>query len=204
MTIVAPNKQLIQAESVNPNKPASEYTLFTMGASINYLLSVAFPVGTILPCMLTETQFHAQLGNPIPTTWILADGRDITNTTLQKISGYTLAPDLRGRFIRGKDNGAGKNPDGDLSLGTYQADQFGAHNHNFNDPGHAHSLNESIGLLLNSYAVGSSVSAFDQTFGAGVTGLATNTGFTGITFNSNGGNETRAKNLTVNYFIRIN
>lgn len=80
------------------------------------------PVGTIIHSMLTTAQFQTQYG----TNWVLADGSSCTGTKYASVTGATTVPDMRGKFLRGKNNGASGasyNPDGDLVLGTYTADR---------------------------------------------------------------------------------
>jgi hypothetical protein len=137
-------------------------------------------VGAVQSAMITEAQFQAQFG----TGWVLADGRSVAGSKYASITGSANIPDLRGMVLRGKNNGRvdGKeNPDGDSSLGTYQSDEFKSHYHIF-------SINYNSGAL--SGAQGNTPNAGANTFN-------------GNTDNS-GGNETRMKNVTVNYFIRIN
>lgn len=199
MAEIEPNPVYIQTESMVPSKPASEFVGFSMGGSINFLLLRILPVGSIVDTMLTEAQFQAQLGNPNPSTWILADGRNVAGSQYSQVTSHSLAPDLRGILIRGQ---AGVNPDGTLALGTYETDEFVSHNHNFNDPGHVHGFNQAVNFLT-LYQSGPTLSAFDQSGFSGV-GLALVNHSTGITFNSNGGNENRPRNVTVNRMIRIN
>jgi len=135
-------------------------------------------IGAVQPAMITEAQFQAQFG----TGWVLADGRSVTGSKYTSITGNTVVPDLRGMILRGKNNGRSdgkENPDGDSTLGLYQADEFKSHDHT-------------------SY----------RAIGGGLTqglygGSSLDTGNTGNTL-GRGGNETRMKNVTVNYFIRIN
>lgn len=169
----------IQQESLKFNQPVSEASLSAMGASINGLLSIICPVGTILESMLTEAQFQTQLGNPSPATWVLADGRSAVGTTYQSITGFSTVPDLRGIFTRGKNNGrsdGNQNPDGDLPLGTYTADKFASHSHT-----------GAAAPAANGPPAATTLNYFGNTT-SGVTG----------------GNETAPKNVTVNCFIRIN
>jgi len=90
----------------------------------------------------------------IPVGFLLCDGSEISRTTysnLFAIIGETYGegdtsttfnlPDLRGRFPRGFDDGAGNDPDaasrvaisggntGD-NMGSYQTDELKAHDHN--------------------------------------------------------------------------
>lgn len=133
--------------------------------------TIDIPIGTIIQSMLTITQFQNIKGNG----WILADGSSCVGSSYASITGFTVVPDIRGRTLRGKSYTSGNNPDGDLSLGTYQADMFANHNHT----GGAISAK---GFLV------------DPNTGAQVSA--------GTSFS--GGNETRMKNITVNIFIRIN
>lgn len=202
MPAITASAVTIQQESVNPSKPTSEFLNFSMGGSINFLLNRVFPVGSLVSSMLSESDFQNQIGNPNPHTWILADGRNVSGSTYSEVTGQTFAPDLRGIFIRGQDAGRGLNPDGNLPLGSYEADQFASHNHAFSDPGHSHGLNQAVNFLSNIYQSGSTLSAFDQ---SGFTsGLNIDVSGTGITFNAQGGNETRIRNVTINWMVRIN
>lgn len=90
---------------------------------------------------------------PPNTDWVYCNGQSLDTTNyadLFAVIGYAFGgsgasfnvPDLRGKFIRGWDNGAGNDPDaasrtdrgdgttGD-NIGTQQADQFKSHNHTF-------------------------------------------------------------------------
>lgn len=79
-------------------------------AQINENFAIAAPEGAVMAFYLADC----------PNGWAVADG---TNGT----------PDLRGRFIRGLDLGAGVDPDsGTRTLGSLQADAFQGHYHNRN------------------------------------------------------------------------
>jgi hypothetical protein len=193
MTAIPSSFNLIQQESVNFNNPVSENVLTQMGASINALVNVIIPVGTIVETMLTEAQFQAEVGN---TNWILADGRNVAGSRYTTVTGNSNIPDLRGVFLRSKNNGrsdGNQNPDGDLALGTFQADMYASHNHP--DPGHFHNLG--AGYLANTSYGSNNNTYMDQT-----TVRSTFTAFTNI--QPAGGNETRSKNVTVNCMIRVN
>lgn len=143
--------------------------------SIEKTISDSFPVGTIMHSLLTEAQFQAQMG----IGWVLMNGRSISGSTLSSLTGAVTIPDARGVVLRGKDHGAGKNPDGDTAIGTYQADAFESHTHQGD--------NSSITSGANNYFLGTGAAQHRDL----VTG-------------SSGGNETRMKNITVNIFIKIN
>lgn len=85
----------------------------------------------------------------VPTGYLLCDGSPVSRTTYASL--FTLfgtafgpgdgsntfnLPDLRGRFPRGADNGAGV--DTGRALGSYQADDFKSHNHRTLVPADGH------------------------------------------------------------------
>lgn len=185
MSNVPSNFIPIQQESIQFNNPTSESSLTAIGGLCNGLLSVALPVGSIVHSTLTEVQFQSQIGNPSPVTWILADGRDITGSDLQLLTSQTNAPDLRGIFVRGKNNGrsdGNQNPDGELPIGTYTADGVGTHTHTVPQafyPGVGKSGSDSP----NVFAANQDVQSDNANPVRG---------------------DTAPKNVTVNIFIRIN
>lgn len=203
MTAIPGGFNPIQQESVTFNNPVSEAALNAMGASINGILSVILPVGSVIDSMLTEAQFQTAIGS---TKWVLSDGRSVTGSEYQLITSNTNIPDLRAAFTRGKDNGRGLDPNGNQALGTFNADQFKSHDHSFSDPTHFHTTTyQGTGLTpqlrSSAYGSGSSVSGTDAT---GSNAIITNNSATGITFIANGGNQTNPMNVIVNKFIRIN
>lgn len=139
-------------------------------------------IGDIKTSLLEDGVFQSTHNS----TWILADGRDITGSDYSLLTGVTTAPDLRGRFLRGKNNSAAggaflddHNPNGDVALGTYESDQNKAHTHSYTfSPKTAHAD-------LNFYG------------GTRDTDTTVQTG-------SEGGNEARPRAVTVNFFIKIN
>jgi hypothetical protein len=89
-------------------------------------------VGDIVQSMLTEAQFQTLRG----VNWVLMDGRSVTGSTYETITGEANIPDVRGTYLRSKDNGRGLDPDGDPNLGAYQEDQFQGHRHSQRVPSH--------------------------------------------------------------------
>ena len=208
MTDIASAPLKIQVEGLQYRGPASEATMQAMGGSINYcidsigtIFSTLMPIGSIIPSMLTEAQFQGILG----ADWILAAGQNIVGSNLYNLTGQANAPDLRGRFLRGKNNGAsgGTYSPTEESLGAYQQDTFELHSHTANDPGHFHQ----------GYSIGDSPKN-DACYGGGWPVNGNNDGTTctwqvdtkttGISIANSGSAETRPINITVNYFIRIN
>lgn len=161
------------------------------------------PAGTIL----------AFGGIAEPSGYLICDGRPVSRTTygnLFAVIGTAFGegdgvntfnlPDLRGRFLRGVDGGAGNDPDaasrttmatggnaGD-SIGSIQNDEFKGHNHYSGVP-EFHSTDMLFGFASNS-------SKTDPTSGNTATTMFPYT-------SSTGGNETRPKNVNVNFIIKI-
>ncbi len=147
----------------------------------------AMPVGSIVPSLLMEPQFQAVAGNG----WILADGRSVAGSAFAVTTGNANVPDLRGMFLRGRNHGGSpagaradgnENPDGLLTLGNMQGDMIASHAHGY----------------IHAWAGGAMT---DPSTPGQQTG-----GRRDINHQSNpaGGNETRPRNVTVNYFVRIN
>ncbi len=111
-------------------------------------------------------------GASVPDGWLLCDGRAVSRTqypALFAAIGITHGggdgvntfnlPDYRGRFLRGVDDGAGRDPDaasrsapqpdggfgagatGD-AVGSVEGDAFRLHAHEINDPGHVHDIHD--------------------------------------------------------------
>lgn len=135
-------------------------------------------LGDIKSSLLTLEQFQSEhLG-----VWMLADGSSCTGTAYGTLTGATALPDMRGTVQRMKAHGSTRNPDGDLPIGTYQGDAFGSHSHGMQTP--------------TNYSNIGYEAWFARTAGSnGVeSGHATKT---------SGGSETRMKNVTVNFFIKV-
>lgn len=168
---------------------------------------VGTPIGSVVA--------WAGVPGTLPSGWLLCDGAEHPNAAYPDLAaaigsahggdGATTfrLPDLRGRFLRGVDGGAGRDPDalarsqpqegvgnaGD-AVGSVQSDQFGTHFHgtpsNFpnNQPGPGAFGNGSAGNLPEvMYAANAGP------------GDAQNSG-------SAGGGETRPQNAYVHFIIR--
>lgn len=180
MSEIPASPKKIHLEEVDYKSGVSEATLNKIGGSINYILQAFFPLGSIIPTMLTEAQFQAEIGAEFGN-WQLCDGGSAVGTAYETLTGFSVKPDLRGRYPRGKDNGAGVNPDGELALGAFQDDQLESHVHN-----HTH-FREDPPFNLDHHR---------WQRGPGDATLTTTTAATG-------GNETRPKTTTVNFMIRV-
>lgn len=189
MSDLAPAKVKVQAESVFTGKPVAQSLMATVGQGMNFAVINTAQVGDVVSSFLDEATFQSLRD----TTWILCDGRSVAGSEFQSLTGLALAPDMRGRYPRMKDNGAGVDPAGDLALGTTYADQIANHAHNGNTGGGSGVTNNvvlfgggpSSGLLL----------------GAGNFHSATSS-WTNIAIPN--GPETRVKSGIMNFFLKIN
>ena len=123
-------------------------------------------------------------------------------------------PDLRGRFVRGVDEAATNDPDHSSrtaanlggnsgnNLGSLESDMYSAHSHGVNDPGHKH-VTDGAGAFFGGDwgAYGGLGSATGGAYNTSV-GSYTSPSVTGIYLSNSGGNETRPKNVYMNYCIK--
>ncbi len=174
--------QKIQVEATRFRTAVSESLAQDLGGNINGILDILTPVGSIVHSMLDQTTFQGLTS----TKWVLADGRSVAGSAYESITGNSTIPDLRGIFLRGKNNSrsSGGNTGGDLALGTSQTDFLKSHTHSV--PGFLYTAS-GAGQLATTGANGS------QHTDANV--LVT--GATGVS-------ETAPRSVTVNIFIRIN
>ena len=188
---------LIQASSINSNFSTIYSHSNQLSDNISNLQQITPPVGSIVPSMLNENQFKAQIGDPSTfssssSKWTLADGRAISGSAYSTVTSQPNAPDLRGMFLRGLNAGrsdGNQDPEGgSRTIGNYQADQVRSHNHN----------NGSFDRLMIANGLYTTNGAVDNT-GPPEVNL-----FTSATINAFGGTETRPRNIAVNYYIRIN
>jgi hypothetical protein len=160
------------------------------------VMGALLPVGSVIHSMLTESQFQSQAGNG----WVLADGRSCAGTVYNTITGAGAVPDLRDVFLRGKGNGRGVNPDGNLALGTYSAAKYASHTHQEQSCSY-----DSTGVATPAYLLNMSTGGVDYTIfaipGGSIERVATSWPLNTV---ASGGNETAPVSVTVNIFIRIN
>lgn len=166
--------------------------------SLNGSSGGSVPSGTILPFG----------GTVAPSGYLLCDGQSYSQAlygNLHAAIGNAFGgdstnfnvPDLRGRFLRGADDGAGNDPgattrtamapggnSGD-QVGSIQGDEFKSHNHDLRISSTT-SSGTNVPTLSNSLAGGNGTQVTSLQFVV-----------------PEGGNETRPKNASVNYIIKI-
>jgi microcystin-dependent protein len=146
----------------------------------------------------TTGTISAYGGNTAPTGWLLCDGTAVSQTTYADLfavigcnfgcsGGNFNLPDLRGRFLRGRDGGALRDPDSGTrtamstggntadNVGSVQVDELKSHTHSANwAPGTGGANGSPLDLLRNSIS----------------------------STNATGGNETRPVNAYVNWIVK--
>ena len=83
----------------------------TLKEQADTLVLSTLPVGSVVPSLLTPGQFAKEAGDP-PTfdlkqsKWTLADDKGrVPGTHYAELTGNSPIPDLRGLFLRGKNDG---------------------------------------------------------------------------------------------------
>ena len=138
-------------------------------------------VGEVKSAFLTLAQFQAQAG----ANWILCDGSNVAGSAYNTLTGNVTVPDMRATVPRMKDNGAGLDSNGDLHLGTFEADQYLSH---------SHGVHPTYTDIYNAI----------RNVGAGATPQTTGNPTSGYNTQASGGGETQGKSTVINFFIRIN
>jgi microcystin-dependent protein len=119
------------------------------------------------PGLAPSGSVMAFAGTAIPGGWLVCDGSAVSRTQYAGLfaaigasngagDGVTTfqLPDYRGRFLRGVDQGSGRDPDapgrtapagggnsGD-SVGSLEAEALAQHTHGVGDPGHGHAVHD--------------------------------------------------------------
>ncbi|MDB4960837.1 MAG: Tail Collar domain protein [Myxococcales bacterium] len=182
-------------------------------ARLAALEAMQIPAGTV----------NAFAGTVVPPGWLLCDGSATSRAAYPALfaaigtahgsgDGATTftVPDYRGRFLRGVDGTATRDPDhGSRSsstmggntgnqVGSVQDEQFKGHSHNVQDLGHQHSLGLSLcsGQALAAGPIMYATSTSCPTHPTSAPSVANLSQVPG------GGNETRPANAYVNYIIK--
>ena len=153
-----------------------------------------FTVGSIQQTFLSASEFESIMG----TDWVLADGRDVTGSSYETITGNSSVPDCRGLFLRTVGGNANATIGGTQSDTTAQnglsasTNSAGSHTHSYNS-------------RLSPSAFGAFGNPGGITNTGSATTFATNSaGSHSHTVSLSGDTETRPVNITVNTFVKIN
>lgn len=194
MALVPEEEKLIQVEDIEERAPFSEAMIQKIAGSINWIFSNlnASVLGQIKISDLTEAQYQTIHG----TGFILADGRDVTGSDYAVLTGNTLVPDFRGIYYRMKDNGRGIATE--IAPGGFQAGIPGSpHIHRYSFDKNLASLSL---LKRDEVGGGGSTDIVGVQFSPIVATITIPLSVTG----AGGGVEDRPRNITTNFFIRIN
>ena len=162
-------------------------------------------LGEVRQSLLSKEDFQAMYGD----AWVEMNGQDIESSDLykEKLWSSKTIPNASGVFLRCSNNGrtaAEGNPDGDIAVGTFQADEVVSHHHGFTPPNAGiigtHEL--LVGLVPRSRAEMGGLQPGGAMGDGGQLGAARRH-FPAHTI-SVGGSETRPRCITVNTYIKIN
>lgn len=159
-------------------------------------------LGTIIASTLNYDQLCQAIGenpaiNPATSSYAPCDGRTVVGSKLAQITGRPGLPDLRGKFLRGLnliysvgqplpfDPNSNGDPETNRTIGNYQQDDFKSH-------GHGASSSSGFAFRTSGMGIQSDEGAEVQ-FGA-----------PSITVHASGGSETRPRNVSVYFYIKIN
>lgn len=175
-----------------------ESNISTLTTRLNALVANFLPVGSVMHSLLTEGQFQSIMTDAgfASGSWILADGRNVAGSIYEHLTGISTVPDMRGRFLRAKNNGTSVNPYGDLPLGSLEDYRVRDHKHSLDLSNAASSVTNIRKYQVAPLTGGVEVANFDA--------LSNNTDTVLSPTSVNAGLETAPSSVTVNLFIRIN
>jgi microcystin-dependent protein len=143
-------------------------------------------IGDVKSSLLTEAQFQHLHG----VSWVLCDGRDVSGSRYASLTGSTVVPNMLGRTLRGLDAAGTVDPDGaGRSLGDTQEDAF---------QGHEHEFQRSTGSY--GYTGDQYVSPARSYPNFTTSNILEKSGYGAPRYED----ETRMKNVAVNFFCKIN
>jgi len=169
------------------------------------------PVGTIISSMLPPSEFTRAVGDPSNfdlsrSQWTLADDKgSIPGTRWAELTNNSPVPDLRGMFLRGINSGRNDgngDPDGDREPGHLQLDSLQEHNHRIG-------LHEDRDQLAY-FDIGGTGADPSGTFPNGIQNIENPIFRVGLPTTyprrseARVTNETRPRNISVYYYIKIN
>jgi microcystin-dependent protein len=185
------------------------------------LMSVPFALAATDPTPAGVVQAYA--GPTVPSGYIICDGSAVSRTTYAKLfaaigtswgagDGTTTfnLPDMRGMFLRGVDGSAGSDPDKTTrtatnsggnagnAVGSKQTDAFQGHGHQFTNSAGT-SVNSQTWYESDSGNLGMTIGGTTVSGTFQITNPKILTGYSAPSV----ANETRSKNVYVNYIIKF-
>lgn len=157
--------------------------------TVNKFDNKAFQLGDIKISALENAQFQSLHGD----CWVLMDGRSVAGKDYSILTGNSTIPDGRGVFIRGKNNGKTgeqSNSAGDLAIGMFESDDNKDHHHGSRTL--TGGVNNAGGSGLNDAFYTPNGVWWDH-----------GSYQPSSTHARSGSTESRPKNITMNYFIKI-
>lgn len=174
------------------NKETKDILIADTSGVLQKIKAGAAALGDVKASVLTEAQFTSEVGSG----WTLADGKDVTGSDYHTLTGVSVVPDLRGKFLRGKNHSradGGADPYGDKALGSEHGYKTGVGG--LSIAPHSHTYDQ-----YNSF--NSTDSGVQSYLAPTVTGTkTTSTTATPVTSTDL---ETAPTHTVVNYFIKIN
>lgn len=175
-----------------------------------------------MPALVGEIKTWAGRADNIPPGYLYCDGQTLSATLypdLFAVLGYSWGgtsdsfqvPDLRGRFLRGLDNAAGRDASSSRTVGSYQDDAVIQHGHS-SSFSQTDSPSANFQLKLGSAAApeggeqtvgvySATGTLGNETISANVTGVGVSGNIGNVTGTTKVTSETRPKNAAVNYII---
>jgi hypothetical protein len=191
--------------------PRTELTFapYSLGSPKAQEVVCSGAVGDVKYSILSPTQFAAQNGS----CWVPMDGRSIAGSKLATITGLATVTNAGGLFLRGQEfEGQTDNNDPDRTsaslIATFQNQEILSHTHSMNSAGsHGHSFSDYTVTYSSKQYSNYAQNQYSENMvnSSTTTSNATSAGGDHIhSINTNGGNETRPKNLNLWTYIRIN
>jgi hypothetical protein len=189
--------------------PRTELTFapYSLGSPKAQEVVCSGAVGDVKYSILDPTQFAAVNGS----CWVPLKGGSIAGSKLATITGNPNLPDVGGLFIRSQEfpgaGAANQDPDrtATSTIATFQDENFKSHNHTgttSTDGNHSHGMPDATALF--SESPGYSGNGGDGTAAVVNTTYPAGNHSHTLTIATNGGTETRPKNLNLWTYIRIN
>ncbi len=195
------NAQVSVPNSFGAGSPISAAQMNENFTALVNAVNNLLPIGTIIASTLTQAQMNTQCNDA--GLWLLANG-STAPSTYTLATGQSVLPDLRGRYLRGKNNGAittSNDLDGDVAIGSYEEDQMQGHAHRWYPDTAAGAPAPSVYAPAGSGFAGSGNdrTAANAPFIGGVVTDPSTSAFGTARI----GDETRPKSVVVNYFIKV-